>query len=186
MDLFEFILTITSVIYALAVAQILSGISRIAQAKTTIKTFLPHSIWVFNLFVFIFLVWWVSWEFRDTQWTFPQYAYMLIVPTLIYFSCSLLVPQHLDEEEVSMEEHFFRIRKPLFASYFFAGLAGIFDGNLLADEPLWHKGRIWHIAILGLAMWAFFSSNRNTHRLIAISMMIALAGLVGVRFWIPR
>jgi len=85
-----------------------------------------------------------------------------------------------------MEEHFFRIRKPLFASYFFAGLAAILDGNLLADEPLWHEGRIWHIAILGLTMWAFFSSNRNAHRFIAIVITLVLAGLIAVRFWIPR
>ena len=107
LDLFEFILIITSVIFALAVAQILSGISRIAQSTSTIRPFLPHSVWVFNLFIFIFLIWWASWEFRDTQWTFPQYAYMLIAPTLLFFACSLLVPQELEGEEVSMEEHFF-------------------------------------------------------------------------------
>ena len=186
MDLFEFILIITSVIFALAVAQILAGISRIAQSKAKIKTFLPHSIWVFNLFIFIFLVWWASWEFRDTQWTFPQYAYMLIAPTLLFFACSLLIPQQLDGQEVCMEEHFFRIRQPLFVSYFFAALAASLDGNFLADEPVWHEGRIWHLAILGLPMWGYFSSNRNAHRIIAVMTMLAFVGLIAVRFWNPR
>ena len=39
MDLFEFILIITSVIFALAVAQILSGISRIAQSAVAVRPF---------------------------------------------------------------------------------------------------------------------------------------------------
>ena len=186
MDLFEFILIITSVIFALAVAQILSGISRIAQSKTRIKPFIPHSIWVFNLFIFIFLIWWASWEFRDTEWTFPQYAYMLIAPTLLFFACSLLVPQRLEGAEVCMEDHFFRIRRPLFISYFFAALAAILDGNLLADEPVWHEGRIGHLAILGLAIWGYVSSNRNAHKMIAAMTMLAFVVLIAIRFWNPR
>jgi hypothetical protein len=49
LDHFEFILIITSVIFALAVAQVLSGVSRIAQSKSDIRFFLPHSIWALNL-----------------------------------------------------------------------------------------------------------------------------------------
>lgn len=186
MDLFEFILIITSVIFALAVAQILSGISRIAQSPATIRPFLAHTLWVFNLFIFIFLIWWATWEFREVQWTFPQYAYMLIAPTLLYFACSLLVPRRLEGREVSMEVHFFRIRRPLFVAYFLAALAVIIDGNLLGDEPLWHNGRYGHIAILGLAVLAYFSDNRNAHKLISILTLSAFAALVVVRFWDPR
>ena len=93
MDLFEFILIITSVIYAMGVAQILSGVSRLAQTDVPIRWYLPHSLWTFTLFVWIFLVWWSAWEFRDLNWTFPLYLYMALAPTLIFFACSLLIPQ---------------------------------------------------------------------------------------------
>jgi len=72
MDLFEFIPIITSVIFALAVAQILSGVSRTAQSEVPIRYFFPHSLLVFNLFIFIFLIWWASWEFRDIEWAFAK------------------------------------------------------------------------------------------------------------------
>ena len=55
MDLFEYILVITSVIYALAIAQILSGIGRLAQTEATIRLFLPHTLWVVILFVCILI-----------------------------------------------------------------------------------------------------------------------------------
>lgn len=63
MDLFEFILIMTSVIFALAVAQILSGVSRLAQAPGKVQTFPAHTLWVVQLFVSIFLgfscsLWW--------------------------------------------------------------------------------------------------------------------------------
>ncbi|NIS88553.1 MAG: hypothetical protein GTN98_00450 [Woeseiaceae bacterium] len=186
MDHFEFILIITSVIYALAVAQILAGVSRIAQSTSTIKLFPPHTIWVLNLFVFIFLIWWASWEFRAVQWTFPQYAYMLVAPTLLFFACSLLVPTELAGAEVRMEEHFFRIRRPLFVSYFLAALAASVDGNLLADEALWHEGRYGHVTLLAAAAWGYFTAGRRAHYLIALASLLAIAFIVVTRFWLPR
>ena len=186
MDLFEFILVITSVIFALAVAQILSGISRIAQSTTTVKHYFPHTLWTLNFFLFIFLIWWASWEFRDIEWTFPGYAYMLIAPTLLYFSCSLLVPQPLSADNADLEEHFFRIRRPLFASYFLAALTVMIDGNLLSDEPLWHNGRYPQAVVLAAAIWAYVSTDRKAHRIIAVITTFAFFFLIATRFWNPR
>ena len=178
MDLFEFILIITSVIFALAVAQILSGISRVAQSTTAIRYYFPHA--------FIFLIWWASWEFRDIQWTFPGYAYMLIAPTLLYFSCSLLIPQQINDENADLEMHFFRIRRPLFASYFLAALTVMVDGNLLSDEAIWHSGRYGQAAVLVAAVWAFATKSKRAHTVISIMSMLAFLVLIITRFWNPR
>jgi hypothetical protein len=186
LDHFEFILVITSVIFALAVAQVLSGVSRIAQSKSDIRFFLPHSIWVINLFVFIFLVWWVSWEFRDIQWTFPRYAYMILAPTLLYFACSLVVPQQIDGPKLRMDEHFFRIRRPFFISFALITLVVMVDGDALGDEPLWHSGRIGNSAMLCFSIWGYLSTNRNAHRIIAVLTLIVFIGLIAFRFWNPR
>jgi hypothetical protein len=186
MDLFEFILIITSVIFALAVAQILSGMSRIAQSTTKVRLFFPHSLWIVNLFLFIFLIWWASWEFRAVEWTFPKYAYMLIAPTLLYLSCSLLVPQQLNAETADLETHFFRIRRPLFVSYFFAAVTVMIDGNLLSDEALWHEGRYGQAVVLVAAISGVATTSRKAHRIIAIVTMLAFAALITTRFWIPR
>lgn len=186
MDHFEFILVITSVIFALAVSQLLSGVSRIAQSKSRIQFFLPHSIWVVNLFVFIFLVWWVSWEFRDVQWTFPRYAYMILAPTLLYFACSLVMPQHIDGSEFSMDEHFFQIRRPLFVSFGITTLVVMLDGDVLGEEPLWHAGRIGNLAMLAFAIWGYVTANKNAQRMVSILILLIFVGLIAFRFWNPR
>ncbi len=85
-----------------------------------------------------------------------------------------------------MEDHFFRIRRPLFAAYLFAALAVIVDGNLLGDEPIWHEGRYGHIALIILGGWAYFSTNRNAHRIIAIATLLTFLALIAIRFWDPR
>ena len=186
LDLFEFILIITSVIYALAVAQILSGISRLAQTPAAIRSYIAHTLWVIFFFLFIFLIWWATWEFRSVAWTFPQYGYMLIAPTLLFFACSLLIPQRIGDKEVDLEAHFFLVRRPLFWSFLLASVAIIVDGNILAEEPIWHRGRIGHVILLGAAIWGLNTSNRRSHIAIAIIVILAFSFVSLTQFWFPR
>ena len=173
-------------IFALAVAQILSGVSRVAQSKSEVRLFLPHSIWVINLFVFIFLIWWVSWEFRDVQWTFPRYAYMVLAPTLLYFACSLVMPQQINSPEFRLDKHFLQIRRPLYLSFALTTLVVMIDGDVLGEEPLWHSGRIGNLAMLSLAIWGYASANRKAQSFIAGLVLLIFIGLVAFRFWSPR
>ena len=62
LSFFEFVLVITSVIYALSIAQLLAGISRIAQSDLEQKLYLPHAGWVTILFLSTLLTWWSLWE----------------------------------------------------------------------------------------------------------------------------
>ena len=185
MNLFGYILILTSVIYALAIAQILDGVSRLAQYQHRVRSFTPHTIWVINLFVFIFLVWWASWEFREIEWAFPMYAYMLIAPTLLFLACSLLIPHQLGDDRVDLESHFFRIRRLFFGTYLFGALAVIVDGNVLSDEAIWHSGRISHVAIIVAAVTGYFSTSKQVHLALAVTTLVAYSGLVFTRFFFP-
>ena len=173
-------------IYALAVAQILAGVSRMAQSTTKIEHYLPHRIWIFNLFLFIFLIWWATWEFRTVDWTFPQYTYLLIAPTLLFFVCSLLTPLTFDRDSSDIEKHFIRVRRPFFATYSLAVVAVVIDGNLLSDEPLWHNARIGHVTLLVASVWGYVTPSRRGQVAVALITLIALVGTAAARFWIPR
>ncbi len=170
----------------MAVAQILLGISRLAQSPAHIRPYFAHTVWGFILFTFIFLVWWATWEFRSIDWTFPKYGYMLIAPTLMFFACSLLIPQNLDDNEVDLAAHFFRIRKPLFWSFFLASVASVIDGNVLVDEAIWHEGRPGHLTILIAGFTGIYTTNRRAHNAIAVIVALGFAFVVVVRFWSPR
>ena len=170
----------------MAVAQILDGVSRLAQYQHPVKMFVPLTIWIINLFVFIFLIWWASWEFRQIEWTFPKYAYMLIAPTLLFLASSLLIPHQLESGGVDLEQHFLRVRRLFFAVYFFGALAVIVDGNVLADEGIWHSGRIAHIVIIGAAITGYLSENRRVHLAASVMTLLAISGVALTRFLFPR
>ena len=186
MDLFEFILILTSVIYALAVTQLFSGIGRLAQTRATIRWFLPHTLWVMILFVDILMSWWATWEFRGIEWTFPKFVYMAVAPTLIFFSCVLIFPGRPDVQRVDLEEHFFTVRQVFLPCYFLAVLAAVTDGSVLEGEPLWFPGRIGHIALLGTVLGGLFTEKRWLQSLFAAAVMLALAYIAVSRLWLPR
>ncbi len=65
MSLFEFIVGMISVIFALAVAQLFLGLAELVRNRARVRFFLAHGIWVVNLFLLTFLHWWTLWTFRD-------------------------------------------------------------------------------------------------------------------------
>jgi len=184
-DLFEFILIITSVIYAMAIAQILSGISRLAQAETPIHWFPAHTLWIAILFDWVALAWWSVWEFRLLDWTFPGYFYMLIAPTLMFFTCSLLIPQNLKQQEIDLEVHYLRIRRPFLWSFAVATLVAVVDGSVLADEPLWFPTRIGHVVLIVSVLVGLRTQNRRVQTAVAAIVMLALTYITITRLWSP-
>jgi hypothetical protein len=90
LSFFEFVLVITSVIYALSIAQLLASISRIAQSDLGQKLYPPHALWVAILFLGTLVTWWSLWEFRSIEWTFAAYFLLILQPVVIYFACSLI------------------------------------------------------------------------------------------------
>jgi hypothetical protein len=180
---FEFILIMTSVIYALGVAQVLSGVSRLASTGGAVRPFVAHTLWVVILFTSIFLVWWATWEFREVSWTFPQYSYLLIAPILLYFACSLVMPRDSGEEDVDLEAHFHRVRRPLMWTFLVFTVVIVFDGPLLGTEPLVHPVRIWHSTWFVAAAVGAVSEGRRVHIGIAAVVLTTSALLVATRFW---
>ena len=173
----------TSVIYALGVAQILSGVSKLASAGGIVHTFAAHTLWVVILFTSIFLVWWATWEFRDVDWAFAQYSYLLLAPTLLYFACSLVMPAIPTDGEIDLEGHFYRVRRPLMWTFLLFTLAVVLDGPLLGTEPLLHPVRIWHGIWMLAGIWGLKTQHRRAHVAIAWVVLFASASLVATRFW---
>jgi hypothetical protein len=185
LDLFEFILVITSVVYALALAQILLGVGRLAQTEATIRLYLPHTLWVVILFLTVLTTWWAGWEFRAVEWVFPKYVYMLITPVFVFFSASMIIPQRTDVTEVALDRHFLKIKKLVLCSYFIAIFAQFADGPVLASEPLWFPGRIVQAAVLGTVLLGAFTTKRRLQELSSITVFLFLAYMTSTRFWNP-
>ena len=185
MDLHEYILIITSVVYALALAQILSGVGRLIQTEANVRWFLPHSVWIAYFFTLIPLAWWAGWEFRDLDWVFPTFLYTFITPVFFYFATSLIIPQRIEEGDVDLEQHFLKIRKPALLSVFVAMFAQFADGPILSNEPIWFPARILQLVGLCALLGGAFASGRRIQTVLSIGLLSVTTYNIITRFWVP-
>lgn len=139
MSLFEFISSMISVLIALAVAQLLVSIGRLAQNHDRVRPYLPHGLWSAYIFLVAFLHWWSLWDFRDLPWNSAMFFYSLLGPLLLFFSVTLLNPDvRPDDEVVDLRAHYEEVR-PLFLGVLLAALLAMtFDGPLFGTEPLFN------------------------------------------------
>lgn len=156
MSLFEFIVSMISVLIALAVAQLLISTGRLAQSHGRVRLYLPHVLWNISIFLIAFLHWWSLWDFRDLSWNSAMFFFSLMGPLLLFFAVTLLSPNpRTDDEDIDLEAHFRGIRV-LFLLVFLAALVFLtFDGPLFGTEPP-------------------FNALRATQALLALSAVVAL------------
>ena len=99
-DQFTYISAFLSIVVALALAHLLAGIAGILRARVVAKSWvLP--IWI-GLYLFGCVDYWFSlWGLRaTTHWSLGYTLYLLVLATLLYIGCHLVVPSVREEDEV--------------------------------------------------------------------------------------
>jgi hypothetical protein len=182
MSLFEFVSVLASVLFAMAIAQILNGVARTVRRRAQVEWCWLHSLWLVNLFLFIASDWWSIWDFRELSWTFPSFFYLLIPPTLLFFAGSLLTPEFEGSKKVSLEEHFQTVRSAFMWVLLAFMLLVAVDGFVFGVEPLWNDLRpsqiLGSLSVLGGAL---FGSLR-WHRILAVIFLIGNVLALSLRF----
>lgn len=185
MDFFEFILIITSVIYALCMAPLLLGIVRILQFDGKVTHFLPQAVIALYLFFAVITVWWTTWWFRDVEWQFATYLYMVLEPVLMYVACALIFPDKLDGSHASMEAHYYKVRVPIITVILISGILVAADGVVMGIEAGWHSRRYIQVAGTVLAIWALIDARKIAQYVFSLGMLLAAFALIAVWFWDP-
>ncbi len=185
MDFFEFILIITSVIYALCMAPLLSGFVRILQFDGEIKHFLPHAAFSLYLFILVPLLWWTMWLFRDVDWHFATYFYMIIEPAIMFVACSLIIPQRLNDQSINLENHYYKIRVPLLTSLLLLAILVFADGVVFGTEAVWISRRPVQVLGLLIIAWALVDRRKSAQYVAALGSLLLAFTLLAIWFWVP-
>ena len=185
MDFFEFILIITSVIYALCMAPLLSGFVRVLQFDGQVKYFLPQILLSLYLFMSVVVVWWTIWWFRDVSWHFATYLYVIFEPVLLYVACALVFPNKLDGDQFDMETHYHKVRVPILTVVLLAIILVFADGVAMGIEPVWHSRRYVQVLTIGLVLWALLDVRRIAQYTFTLGVIAVMFAQLAVWFWVP-
>ena len=122
MDEFSYLSVLLSVILGLAVTQILQGFRGLLLSRARIKIYWPVIGWAFLLLLVCVQNWWSMFGMRlRHDWTFEQFAIVLLQTILIYMMAGLVFPDLFGEAAVDLRENFFAHR----GWFFSLGLANI-------------------------------------------------------------
>ena len=182
MSLFEFIVGMISVIFALSVAQLLLGVADLLQRGVRVRFFLAHSLWVINLFLLTFLHWWSLWTFRELPWNFGMFFYSLIGPSLMFFACTMISPRNTTTNDVDLSDYFLNIRKWFLSIFAVLLVFFSFDGPLFGTEPLLNELRVVQLSIVAISIFGIYSANRRFHTAASIGVLLILCIGVFIRF----
>jgi hypothetical protein len=183
MSLFEFIVGMISVIFALAVARLFSGVSELIQNRGNIRFALVHAVWVLNLFLLTFLHWWTLWAFRDLDWNFLMFFYSLIGPSLMFFASTMISPRIHTERAVDLSTYFLDTRRYFLPVFVVMSLFFIFDGPLFGTEKLLNTARAAQILVIAIAACGLLFDSSRVQKAISVAVLTSLVALIVFRFF---
>jgi len=174
LSLFEFILVMVSLVLAIALTQMLEGVTQVARQRSRFELNWVTPLWAGFLFFITFNHWWSLWDMREANWTFPAFFYVLLPPTLLFVAVMLLKPMG-GHEKVSLTEEFQRIRVPFFSVMAIFVVLVTWDGFLLGTEEFWNRLRGVQLAVLAVMLVGLISRRwavQNVLAVIALTLLV--------------
>ncbi len=183
MSLFEFILVMISLVLAIGVTHLLQAVASMVLLRRLLQVDWVVVTWVVTLFILSAAYWWSLWDFRQVEWTFPAFFYLLLAPTLLYVGVSLLVAASNAAHEGHVGEEFDKVRIPFLTVMSLFHILASVDGFLLGAEAAWSSLRVVQLLALagygGGLLWA----DRGVQKVAAGAVLgIYLTMLFGLRY----
>ena len=182
MSLFEFIVGMISIILALAIAQLFVGVAELTQRRERVRFFLPHSIWVANLFLITFVHWWSLWTFRELSWNFAMFFYSLLGPSLMFFAATMLSPRDRSSETIDVMAHFLVIRQFFLSVFMIMLVLFTFDGPLFGTEELLNALRAAQLFLFTMAAWGLVTESPRVQLAVSLAVLAGVSSAAIIRF----
>lgn len=94
---FAYLSVMVSIVLGLATAHLLGAVARTINQRREIRFYWPNLVWSAVLFVIILQVWWADFSLSQrSDWTFPGFASMLMIPCTLYLMSYLVLPDTPD------------------------------------------------------------------------------------------
>ena len=182
MSLFEFVSVIPAVVLALCLGQLLLGVSSLVKARRRVSRFLPHTVWMAILFLLILQHWWAQWDFREVDWTYPAFLYVVLGPTLLLLAVSLLIPEMSNDAPLDLRNHFLGVRRLFMVVMFAFVLVTWFDGPLIQGQTALGPIGWLHSGWLGVLLVGLSTEGSRAQCVVALAGLALLAFATTIRF----
>lgn len=180
MDAFDYVMTLLSFIYALAISHILATIGDLIIARQRVKFSWPQALWMVLAANPIF-GWWIAlWSLRtEGAWSTAVIGGQIVVAITLYLLSRLVCIRVPEEGPVDLEAYHAKEHRTYLLWYAFAASQAVFYDQVVVRSPVWltQDYAVLPMVLVGLAAAIF------PNRWVQIAAPIVMVGLWGL-FWV--
>lgn len=183
MNPFSYLSYLTSIVLALSITRILTGVGRLLQVRGHIHIYWVHLLWALNLFLFAVLSWWILYRWQtQAQWTFFLFLFVLLSPTVSFLESVLLFPDEMGDRP-DLKHHFYANHRWFFALAALLPIIDAADTLLKGWDHFVAQGVIYPVSMallfVGSAI-AALTRNERYHEAYAIFFLVYLVAFIGI------
>jgi hypothetical protein len=183
MDAFSYVSIVPSIIIALGMTRLLTGVGKILEKRGKIHTYWVHELWSLNVFLFMVLNWWIliRWESEQT-WTFPLFLFLLLTPIVSFLLSVMLFREPLDDS-TDFEKNYYDDHRWFFSLAAILGPLDFIDTALKGVPHLLAQGPFYFVTIAlltVLSVIAVLTKNKTYHKFFAVFFLIYILIFISV------
>lgn len=138
MDQFEYVVVLTSLILGLGIAQILTGIADVLSNYKNSSLYLPHSLFVIQIFLLHIQEWWINYEYASIidNWTLKIVLSILAYPILLYLMARMIFPTGIRGSETDFKAYYEDQWRFIFVIGLIAVILSIIQNAMISNIPV--------------------------------------------------
>jgi hypothetical protein len=183
MDEFSYLSVLLSVILGLAVTQILKGFRGLVLSRAHVRSYWPVIGWAVLVLLICFQNWWSMFGMRNRHdWTFVQFATVLLQTTLIYMVAGLVFPDLFGDQVVDLKENFYAHRGWFFSLATMMIVISICK-NVVLEGTLPNATNLTFHGIFGVTLlFGAFTRRESYHKMLVLFGIAAFLLYVAMLF----
>jgi hypothetical protein len=183
MDAFGYLSVLISIILGLAVTQLLQGYRGVVLGRRRIHPYAPALWWGALLLLIDVQSWWAMFGLSEkAQWTFAEFAAVLLQTVLLYMLAALVLPDVSGDREVDLREHYFTHRRWFFGAAVLTAVASLGKDLVIAGHLPNAANVGFHVLFIASALAAMVLRAEWYHRLLPVTLLVTFAGYITALF----
>lgn len=179
MEEFNYLSILISLIVGLAIAQLLTGLGRLIQARTRVVFYWPSVVWAALFLAILIETWWSLFRMRDVQsWNFFAFLVVIVHPVGLFLICSLILPDPAEfggDQPVDLRANYFDHRRWFYGLIIFVSMARLVRPFVVPDAPLTAPDVVVQGLIIGAASTAILTPSNLVHRVLPVLASVLMA-----------
>ena len=180
-EAFLYLAVLTSIIFGLAIQQVLLGYRDLILTRTKNRLFAPVLTWSALILLIVAQNWWESFGLAGrSDWNFIAFGMILLQALIIYMLAAVIFPRTEGDDPIDLKDHYFSERRAIYGmaiAYVISSplRALIVDGTLLPALDL-----AFHAVFLLVFIALAFVKRTLVHQLLIPAILLAFVGYIAM------